>query len=809
VAVQLFQQSYPLPNRPGLVNNYVVQQAIGGINNQFNGRVDHRFSENNTMFGRYSYWKAQSLAYDAWGLGTQGQGQTGVITKQAIVGDTHTLNATTILDMRVSFLQVFQHEYPVSEGVNLAQFGPNWASIPSQLPRPANWPALAFNGVAGVSSVSGSNGVGSQLYWRQNIVTGSANLTKILGNHMLKMGGMVRQVEWISEANNGPINLTFDPIVTSLTSGVGGNAVASALLGVPLSAGTNYIGGSRVNLTPFGFFVEDTYQASRRLTLTMGLRWDQPSEFAEQDGNDTVFLAEQPSPLGSFLNPVTGQQQSLMGDVALVDSDRWSSKYEDHLHWNAFSPRLGLAYRASDRTVIRGGYGLSYPPISLSQDGPNLSAVNSAQTFAANTFRVQTGSPSSILTTVANPLPFGVNQPLRRAVDSNFFYGKLIVAKSPGDPLAHVHQWNVAIEQQIGADAALTLAYAGSKGRNLLLQGFATVSNVNLNQIPDQYLSLGADALLRQVPNPFYGIITTPGSAMAQPTVAAGLLLRPFPQYDRVLQLDPHQGRSDYKSLQASFRKRFGASGLVTAAYTWSRLEANTDSITAFLDEGFIFGGMVQDNNNVSSEYSLSAYDIPHNLSVGYTLELPFGRGKRFLSDATGVASALVSGWRVNGLTTVRSGTPLGMTQVRAGTALSQMGGGGGFFGAQGVFMRPDKLENCDMSVSGSRQERVDNGWFNTACYAPVPFTAVRFGDAPRIDGDVRLDPLFNWDLSVGKQVALPRQVNLLFTAEIYNLFNRTRFGAPGNQVGTPLFGRVTTQVNQPRAIQFGLRLDF
>jgi outer membrane receptor protein involved in Fe transport len=149
------------------------------------------------------------------------------------------------------------------------------------------------------------------------------------------------------------------------------------------------------------------------------------------------------------------------------------------------------------------------------------------------------------------------------------------------------------------------------------------------------------------------------------------------------------------------------------------------------------------------------------------------------------------------------------MTQVRAGTALSQMGGGGGFFGAQGVFMRPDKLENCDMSVSGSRQERVDNGWFNTACYAPVPFTAVRFGDAPRIDGDVRLDPLFNWDLSVGKQVALPRQVNLLFTAEIYNLFNRTRFGAPGNQVGTPLFGRVTTQVNQPRAIQFGLRLDF
>jgi outer membrane receptor protein involved in Fe transport len=809
VTAKLFAQSFPLPNRPGLVNNFVVQEAIGGINNQINTRIDHRFSDKNTVFARYSYWKAESLAYDAWGLGTQGQGPTGITTHQAIIGDTHTINATTLLDVRVSFLRAFQHEFPVSSGVDLSQFGPNWALIPSGLPRPANWPALGFNGVAGVSAVTGSNGIGSQLYWQQNVSTISANLTKTAGSHLLKMGGMVRQVQWISEPANGPVTLTFDPIATSKSSGVGGSAVASALLGMPLSAGTNYIGGSRVNLTPFGFFMEDTYQASKRLTLTLGLRWDQPGEFAEENGNDTVFLADQPSPIGSFLNPVTGQRQTLMGNVALVDSSAWPSKYEDHLHWDAFSPRVGLAYRVTDRTVLRGGYGLSYPPISLSQDGPNLSAVNAAQTFASNTFQVQTGSPNSILTTVTNPLPFGVNQPPRRNVDPGFFYGRLIVAKAPGDPLAHVHQWNAAIEQQIGKDAVLTVAYAGSAGRNLLLQGFATVSNLNLNQIPDQYLSLGSDALLRQVPNPFYGIITTPGTVMSQPTVAAGLLLRPFPQYDRVLQLDPHAGTSDYRSLQFSFRKRFSGNGLVTAAYTWARLFANTDSITAFLDEGFIFGGMLQNNNHIDSEYSISEYDIPHNLSVGYTVELPFGKGKHFLSDATGVVGALVSGWRVNGITTFRSGTPLGMTQVRAGSALSQMGGGGGFFGAQGAFMRPDRLANCDLSVSGSRESLIDNGWFNTACYSAVPFTDVRFGNAPRVDADVRLDPLFNTDLSIARQIPLLGRANLQVTAEIYNLFNRTRFGAPGNQVGSPLFGRVTSQVNQQRAAQFGVRLDF
>ena len=280
-----------------------------------------------------------------------------------------------------------------------------------------------------------------------------------IGSHLVKMGGMVRTVKWISDPANGPVTLTFDPIATSQASGVGGSSVASALLGLPLSAATNYIGGSRVNLTPFGFFVDDTYQAGRRLTLTLGLRWDQPSDFSEVNGNDTVFLPDQTSPLGSFVNPVTGQRQTVMGNVALVNSTEWPSKYEDNLHWNAFSPRLGVAYRITDRTVLRGGYGISYPPISLSQDGPNLSAVNAAQTSVSNTFQVQSGSPNSILTSVSNPLPFGINQPLRRNVDPSFFYGKLIVAKTPGDSLARVEQWNGAIEQQIGSDAVLTVAF--------------------------------------------------------------------------------------------------------------------------------------------------------------------------------------------------------------------------------------------------------------------------------------------------------------------------------------------------------------
>ena len=124
--------------------------------------------------------------------------------------------------------------------------------------------------------------------------------------------------------------------------------------------------------------------------------------------------------------------------------------------------------------------------------------------------------------------------------------------RTPGDKMPYVQQWNAAVERQIGKDASLTVAYAGSRGTHLLLQGWATVSNFNQNQLPDQYFSMGPAALLAQVPNPFFGIITTPGP-LSGPTVSTGQLLLPFPQYQRVLFLDPHRGTSNYRSLQTSF----------------------------------------------------------------------------------------------------------------------------------------------------------------------------------------------------------------------------------------------------------------
>jgi hypothetical protein len=808
-ALAIIRQEYPAANLPGLVNNWIGVQKIGGVNNQINARVDHRISNSNEFFIRYGYWKAGSNPYDAWGTLVTGQGATGLITHQGVIGDTATLNTTTILDLRLSYVYMFEHEYPDSEGVDLSKFGGQWGNVAGNLIASANWPALTFNASGAAPTQSGTNGIGSQLFWRQKVYTLSGNLSKVVGRHQFKFGGVIRRVRWVSAPENGGMSLTFDPVATMQANGVGGYSFASALLGIPQSTSNSIVGGSNVFFTAYGFFAEDTFQPTRKLTINLGLRWDQPSKYSEAKDSDTVFLADKASPLTSFFNPVTGKQQQLMGNPTVVNSPAWPSNREDYLHWKMFSPRLGFAYRLSDATVVRAGYGISYPPSTMGQDGPNISTVNSAITNYANTFQVQTGSPNSIQVTVADPYPQGFVQPVRHAATPDFFYGKNLSMKVPGDPVAYVQQWNVAVERQIGKSAALTVAYAGSKGSNLLLMGFFTVPSYNINQIADEYFSMGSDALLAQVPNPFYGIITTPGSILSAPTVAAGQLLRPFPQYLNINALSPYKGRSNYNSLQTSLQKRFASGGILTVAYTFSRLRTNTGSVTTFLDEGALTSGGISDNNHLDREYSLGGYDIPHNLAIGYTIDLPFGRGKKFLGNASGIAGGFLSGWRVNGITTFRSGNPIAIWQFRGNATLAQLGGGAGGHFAGPTFLRPDVVAGCNKSASGSRQYRADHGWFNTACFIPLAPTDMRFGNEPRIDEDLRADGMNNWDFSIAKKTSITEKLSMQFTAEFYNLFNHVRFSPPDNHVFSPLFGVVTSAANQPRAVQFGLRFDF
>jgi len=270
----------------------------------------------------------------------------------------------------------------------------------------------------------------------------------------------------------------------------------------------------------------------------------------------------------------------------------------------------------------------------------------------------------------------------------------------------------------------------------------------------------------------------------------------PYPQFaNSVTNHAANVGTSSYHSLQATYQLHLHAAGTFFAAYTWSKLLGTVDSVTGFLEGNTT--GVIQNYNNLARERSLESFDVPHRWVLNYSLPLPVGRGQRWLKDVGAGLNWIVSGWRLNGITTFQSGYPLALTAVANDLANS--------FGAGAI--RPNRVQGCNPEKTGSSTSRLSE-WFNTSCFVqpPTPFS---FGDESRVDPQLRGQGINNWDLAISKVTRLNERVHTLFEAEFLNAFNRVQFGPPGLTVGTPLFGVVTSTLNNPRQIQFALRFNF
>ena len=345
------------------------------------------------------------------------------------------------------------------------------------------------------------------------------------------------------------------------------------------------------------------------------------------------------------------------------------------------------------------------------------------------------------------------------------------------------------------------MGYAGARGVHLPLY------SVNLDQLPDQYDTMGS-ALLTQVKNPFYGVLPSNVGALGQPTVMQGYLLKPYPQYLYMSALGPTAGDSYYHALQVKIQKRL-ASGVLLISYAHSKLTGTTDTLTPWNETNSkaVGGGNgVQDNDNIAGEKSLGSFDVPNRLVISYVYQLPFGKGQKFLSGTQGVAGKAVSGWSLNGITSFQSGFPLGLTTASPNTLANYFAVGNAGPGTGAGVTRPNYVGGCDPVLSGAAQSRISQ-WFNTACYvAPGAFS---WGNEPRVDPAMRAAGINNFDLAVSKRTQLAERFNLEFRGEFFNLFNRVQFGVPTTQLGSAQFGMVTSQQNQPRCVQFGLRLEF
>ena len=312
---------------------------------------------------------------------------------------------------------------------------------------------------------------------------------------------------------------------------------------------------------------------------------------------------------------------------------------------------------------------------------------------------------------------------------------------------------------------------------------------------------------------------STASPLLSGPVIFQGLLWKPIPQFfPWVTAQNQSFGSSIYHSLQASFRKQFASGGLITAAYTWSKLLSDVDTTTPMGEGAYMFigGGSMGGQNAYDrrAERGPARYDVPHRLVVSYALDLPFGKGKRWLNSGDNLAAKLFSNWGVNGITTFQSGVPLVIQTVAPtlnGLPLNV------FMGITPFGLRPNVVAGCNKKIEGSEGDRL-NEYFNTACFSQPAVVGFGnpFGNQPMNDPHLRAQGIANFDFSIYKSMQITEQVGMQFRVEAFNIFNRTQFAPPGGTfnpatLGTAgdTFGKVTSTANAPRQIQLALRIQF
>jgi hypothetical protein len=837
-------QFIPPPTDPtALTNNFVKAASTGGNVDEYVARVDQNINASNRVFGRFSYWKLLSLAQDPFGTGLcKDRCAENTRSKSLAVGVTHTFSPTTIADFNISISRFHYLRLPINSNFDMTQEG--WpAAYNSLVPNTERTPLTPCFGVSD-TNITCSQGQSSinDFNTQWNL---SPQITMIRGRHTFVWGGQLEEgYDNYLQTNTGGGLISFNGSWTqSLAQNAGGATggldFADFLLGYGLGAGAafgNQTTGSLVISGPVSgkqtyraIYFGDNWHATSKLTLNLGLRYELQGPWSERFDRMTYF---NPGVTNSSVTGCNGTAGSACpGDLFLVKTGVNDTRNNLPLSKKEFSPRLGFAYGMNQKTVIRGGYGIFFIPNYVSfGTNPYIDPVSSATSpfFASNdkgltpaaTLNQNTctlSAPGAANFTCLgqgpfNTAPTGANNLVpvagRNPQPDVSLYG---LAQQPLNATAYtkqkygyVEQWNFGIQRELPGGFFADVAYAGSHGVHL--EQF----NTNVNQIPDNFIhqaqqqfNAGQPVTIAQPAATYPFSVNLPGNL--QPgKLTQGQLDRPFPEYSGLQYNGFGCCGSTYNSLQATVTKRFQGGGTLLVAYTNAKLLSNTDTLTSWLEGGVSGGvGNVQDWNNLKGERSISSQDVSQRMVISYVLDLPFGKGKKYLSGVNGVTSKVVSGWGIDGITTFQRGFPVKISYGK-GNALSGAGLGIGS-------LRPNVVPGCHKSVSGSPASKL-GGWFNAACFTdPADWS---FGNESRVDPTLRQQGINNFDFAVFKKTSIAERANIEFRTEFFNLFNHPQFGPPNGTCCTannPNFGVVTSTIGnaQARLIQFALKFEF
>lgn len=757
---------YPEPNLPGNVANFFSQAGARRTNNNYSLRLDHRFSDNNNLFGRYSWNNYQNYSSDHFGnAATPNGGSDGRINHSATLDDTHTV-AGWVFHANLGYSYHANPRNSPAEEITASSLG-----FPAALDAVAQFPIFPRVEPTGYAAMGGDPTflIGNKF----ETYTGTGDATKLVGSHTLKFGGTWRSNKVSNFRGNAPAGLyNFNDNWTrqSFNRAGGGDAIASLLLG--------YLGGGRIQYEPslaltvpyYALYIQDDWRVNERLTFNLGLRWDSDRPTTERFDRTSWFDRDALFPV-----QVPGLPE-LRGGLVFAgrDGNPRGNKNTDN---NNFAPRVGFAYKLTSHTVLRSGFGMFYNPTTGT--GPNATNQGALSYNAVTPINTSIDGGRTPYATLSNPFPDGFQTPQNGALGLFTFAGQGLTAAIRGDRTPYSMQWNFNVQHEIQGDMLIDVAYTGNSGVKLAAQS-------DLNQLPDEYLPLG-DRLNDVVNNPFLGVFPAT-SSLGTRTITYGQLLRPFPQFTGVTHVWGSQAHSSYHGLQAKFRKRYRGGLQMLAAYTWSKMIDDTSSVAGFLG---LQNPDYTNNNRKDLDRSISALDIAHRLVMNFQYELPFGVGKPYLSR--GILSRIAGNWSINGIGTLQSGSPLSISSRQNTT------------NSYGGDQRPNST-GISSKTPGSKKDRID-GWFNNAAFVDAaPFT---FGNVGRMLPDNRGPYYHSWDVSILKNIPIRESVRLQFRTELFNALNQVNFSNPGNTTfGQPAFGLITS-TEAARVIQFGLKLYY
>jgi hypothetical protein len=757
---QILLKYYPMPNAAGATDfrsNYRSTPPNSINYGSHLGRIDHLVSDRWRFYVSGSQFRV--VTDQGRAFRNEARGSLPMNSYRGLVFDNViTISPSVVVNLRGAVTRIYNTSDPVSIGFDLNALG--W---PSSLTRQfdSKITTLPTINVEGYGLINNASPTNTGLVYPAF----SGSVMWVRGEHTMRFGGESRALRENAYAFGAytpnvsfSTNWTRGPLDSAGASPIG-QGLASFLLGLPTGGYVDRNASYAQQSTYQGLFFHDDWKISRTVTLNFGLRHEYEGPTTEryhrsnrgfdfttpnpvQEQARAAYArspipelapAEFRTPGGLLFAAVGGQPRTL-----------WNG---NKMNW---APRLGVAWLVRPKLAVRAGYGVFFESL-----GTDRNDVGQLGYDARTTLTPSEDNGQTFIATLSNPFPSGLVEPMGAAAGLRTFLGQSLSFFAPSRRHGYLQRWSLLVQRELGGRILVEVGYAGSRG-------VALGAAFDYDVAPANYLSRSPERdqaainfLTANVTNPFRGMPEFAGSAWQQSvTIQRSQLLTPFPHFNGV-SANLSEGFSWYHAGHLRMERRFARGFFLGATYTWSKYMEAVERLNG---------------QDAGLHHVISAQDRPHHIVANGQYELPFGRGKAWLSSVRRL-DRLVGGWSVQAMYTWQSGPAIGFGNII------------------------HRKQLADMVIPYG--DRTVERWFNTEGFErdSVRQLANNLRTFPlRLTG-LRADGFNSWDISLAKSIRISERISLQLRAESQDALNHAMFGAPNTTPANTLFGTVNTTI--------------